>query len=101
MLDVTVKGPIDPVTGFSVDLGALDRLLNREVIGRLDHQHLNHAVDVFAEGRLTPTCENILAWLWPILESGMPEGASLVSLRLHEDPHLFVDYAGGSANGPQ
>ncbi|MGH7503711.1 MAG: 6-carboxytetrahydropterin synthase [Longimicrobiales bacterium] len=98
-LEVTVTGTIDETTGFAVDLGALDQLLDREVVARFDHQHINHAIDVFADGRLVPTCENILAWLWPILERGLPAGTSLVRLRLHEDPHLFVDYTGGEAAG--
>lgn len=94
VLEVTVRGEIDPETGFSVDLTALDALLRREVIDRLDHQHLNHAVDAFAHGRLVPTTENILAYLWPRIAAGMPEGAVLVRLRLHEDPTFFVDYFG-------
>lgn len=95
-LEVSVRGVIDAATGFSVDLGALDALLQREVVQRLDHQHINHAVDVFAEGGRIPTCENILAWLWPRLEEGLPPGATLVRLRLHEDAFLSVDYTGGS-----
>lgn len=95
-LEVSVRGVIDDATGFSVDLGALDTLLQREVVHRLDHQHINHAVDVFAEGGRVPTCENILAWVWPRLEEGMPPGVKLVRLRLHEDAFLSVEYTGGS-----
>lgn len=95
VLDVTVRGAVDPDTGFSTDLATLDMLLQREVSGPLDHQHLNHAIPEFSEGGLIPTCENLLAWLWPRLERGMPPGSRLVRLRLYEDPDLFVDYHGG------
>jgi hypothetical protein len=37
LLEVTVAGVPDPDTGFSVDLGALDRLLREEVVAPLDH----------------------------------------------------------------
>lgn len=98
-LEVTVKGEIDPVTGFSVDLGALDELLEREVTRPLDHQSLNHAVPAFAPGGQIPTTENILAYLWPRLEAGMPPGVRLHRLRLHEDPTFYVDYFGGVGGG--
>ena len=94
LLDVAVSGTIDPVTGFSVDLSALDALLEREIKGRLDHQHINHAVPEFQDGGLIPTCENLLAWMWPILEAGLPAGARLVRLRLREDRDLWVDFHG-------
>jgi 6-pyruvoyltetrahydropterin/6-carboxytetrahydropterin synthase len=94
-LDVTVRGSIDATTGFAVDLGALDAVLAREIVSRLDHQHLNHAIAEFGPAGDVPTCENILAWIWPRIESHIPDGATLYRIRLHEDPTLFVDYFGG------
>lgn len=93
-LAVCVQGSIDPDTGFSTDLGSLDALLQRVVIEPLDHQHLNHAIPEFADGGMIPTSENILAWLWPRIESGMPDGSALRSLRLYEDASLYFDYFG-------
>lgn len=95
MLEATVRGEIDPQTGFAVDLVTLDRALETHVVERLDHQHLNHVVDDFAYGEQIPTTENILAHLWPRLAEAMPKGATLYRLRLYEDPTLFVDYYGG------
>lgn len=96
-LDVTVRAAIDPLTGFSVDLAQLDRVLAEVVIGPLDHQHLNHAVAEFADGGLIPTSENIAAWIWPRLVERLPPGVRLQRLRLHEDDDLFVDYVGEAA----
>ncbi len=39
-LEVTVKGDVDPKTGFVVDLKELKEILNREVLEALDHRHL-------------------------------------------------------------
>jgi 6-pyruvoyltetrahydropterin/6-carboxytetrahydropterin synthase len=97
-LAVTVAGEIDGRTGFSVDLAALDRLLRREVLEPLDHQHLNYVVPAFAEGGEIPTSENILAHLWPRIAAGLPSGAALRRLRLSEEPGLYVDYFGGGAD---
>jgi 6-pyruvoyltetrahydropterin/6-carboxytetrahydropterin synthase len=95
-LEVTVQAPIDPVTGFSADLGSLDRILHEEVVLPLDHQHLNHAVADFAEGQRVPTCENILRWLWPRLDARITQPARLHALRLHEDERLHVEFYGGA-----
>lgn len=94
VLEVCVQGEIDGVTGFAVDLGELDALLQREVSARLDHQHLNHVIAEFAPGQSIPTCENIAAHLWPRIARGLPQGATLVRLRLREDDTLYVDYGG-------
>ncbi|MDB4950379.1 MAG: hypothetical protein JWM27_3028 [Gemmatimonadetes bacterium] len=95
LLEVTVSAPVDPLTGFSVDLPALDAVLRREVLEPLDHQHLNHAVPEFASGGLVPTTENILLWIWPRLDGKLP-GARITRLRLHENPDFFVDLVPGA-----
>ena len=95
-LDVTVQAPIDAQTGFSFDLGALDRILREEVVVPLDHQHLNYAVPEFAAGGQIPTCENVVRWLWPRLARRIDAPARLHQLRLYEDDDLFVDYFGGT-----
>lgn len=93
LLEVTVAGEVDAVTGFSVDLAALDRVLREEVIEPLDHQHLNHVVPEFAPGGLIPTTENILLLLWDRIAPRLAP-ARLVRLRLHENRDFFVDYEG-------
>lgn len=94
-LEVMIAGVPDPMTGFSVDLGTVDRILAEVVLEPLDHRHLNHAVPEFSEGGLIPTTENILLWLWPRIAERLVEGR-LVRLRLREERDLFVDYYGES-----
>jgi 6-pyruvoyltetrahydropterin/6-carboxytetrahydropterin synthase len=93
LLEVVVEGEVDPVTGFSVDLGMLDAVLHEEVVEPLDHQHLNHVVPEFAPGGQIPTTENILLLLWKRIQPRLG-GARLVRLRLHENPDFFVEYEG-------
>ena len=95
-LCVCVHAAVDPGTGFSTDLTALDTLLREVVLEPLDHQHLNHAVHAFADGGMIPTSENILIYLWPRIADGLPAGSTLRSLRLYEDASLYVDYFGGA-----
>lgn len=99
VLDVTVEASIDPETGFSADLNALDELLEREIVRVLDHQHLNHVVPEFRDGGRIPTSENILAWCWPRIAAGLAAGTTLHRLRLHEDDTFYVDYFGNRGDG--
>ena len=99
-VEVTVRGAIDPETGFTVDLGALDAALREAVVGPLDHQHINHAIPRFGPGGRVPTTETLAAWAWERLEAHLPEGARLHRVRIREDDTLYADYVGGSAGRP-
>ena len=90
-LEVTVKGEIDPVTGFVVDLKELKNILNREVVDAMDHRHLNKEVPEFATR--IPTSENIAVAIWQRLDQRL-NVAKLHRVRLYELPDLFVDYYG-------
>ena len=95
-LEVTVAGTVAEDTGFAVDLGALDAALRREIVDVLDHQHINHVVDDFAEGGRIPTTENLLIWMWPRVARSLPGGATLVRMLLREDDGLYAEYFGGA-----
>ena len=90
-LEVTVKGEIDPVTGFVVDLKELKDILNREVVDAMDHRHLNKEVPEFAS--TIPTSENIAIAIWQRLDQKL-KVAKLHRVRLYELPDLFVGYYG-------
>ena len=91
-LRVTVTGPVDPETGFAVDLANLDAHVQREVLDVLDHQHLNHALQEFKPGGDVPTSENLIAWIGGRLHVGLPDGVELVRLRLEEDEDLAAEW---------
>lgn len=77
-LQVTLRGPIDAETGMVVNFREVKAILRREILARLDHQHLNNVV-----GGLT-TAENLCHW---IAERLLPEfGALLCRVELGETP---------------
>lgn len=90
-LEVTVKGDVDPKTGFVMDLKQLKEILNSEVIEALDHRHLNKEIPDFA--KVIPTTENIAIAIWQRLQEKL-NVARLHRVRLHETHDLFVDYYG-------
>lgn len=93
VLEVTLEGMPDPVTGMVFDLRQLKEILNEEVVEPMDHRFLNHEVPPFHQ--VVPTTENIAAEIWRRLESRVArDNAKLHNVRLYETADLFVDYAG-------
>lgn len=90
-LEVTVKGEIDPRSGFVVDLKELKEIMNREVIDIVDHRYLNREVAEFKD--LIPTTENLAVTIWKWLNPRL-NVARLHRIRVYETPDLFADYYG-------
>ena len=90
-LEVTVRGRIDPRSGFVVDLKQLKEIMHREVIEVLDHRFLNKEVEEFKE--LIPTTENLAIAIWNRIKPKF-NLAELHRVRVYETPDLFVDYYG-------
>lgn len=91
--DVTVSGPIDDTTGFLVDLGLLDRVLQREVRERFDHRNINLDVPEFADGRLVPTGENLARFIFERVQAALGAAATVTQVSVAEDETLRVTYA--------
>jgi 6-pyruvoyltetrahydropterin/6-carboxytetrahydropterin synthase len=93
VLEVSVEGNPDPVTGMVLDLKELKDLLNRRVVELYDHRFLNYEVPPF--DREVPTAENIARDIWCRLEPELSgPGRRLRLVRLYETPDLYVDYLG-------
>ncbi|HUM03978.1 MAG TPA: 6-carboxytetrahydropterin synthase [Terriglobales bacterium] len=90
-LEVTVKGAVDPKSGFVVDLKQLKEVMNREVLDAMDHRFLNKEVPEFANR--IPTTENIAIAIWHRLAPKL-KTAQLHRVRVYETPDLFVDFYG-------
>ena len=90
---VTVKGEVNPETGFLVDLKWLKLIINTHVIDKLDHSNLNIDVD-FMKDKLAST-ENLAIAIWqellPYIEQ---EGVKLHSVKLYETENNFVEFFG-------
>lgn len=92
-LFVTVKGEVNPETGFLVNLKDLSELINRLVIDKLDHRNINIEVD-FMKDKLAST-ENLAIGIWNELEKPVNAlGAELYKVMLYETENNFVEYMG-------
>ncbi len=86
--EVTVRGAIDPLTGFVVDLGLLDRVLQAEVRDRFDHRNINLDVPEFADGGLVPSGENLARFILDRVQRALGDAATVTSVSVAEDDSL-------------
>jgi 6-pyruvoyltetrahydropterin/6-carboxytetrahydropterin synthase len=91
VLEVTLRGQPDPVTGYIMDLGALKRLLHLAVVDQCDHRNLNDEV-AFLRG-IIPTTENLVIAFWREIEKHLAPGL-LHCVRLYETPRNYAEFFG-------
>jgi 6-pyruvoyltetrahydropterin/6-carboxytetrahydropterin synthase len=90
ILEVSVEGEVDPVTGMVMNLKELKDILEEEIVEPMDHRFLNREVPPF--DKVIPTTANLAKEIWRRLESRLAEsGKALVRVRVHETPELYVD----------
>ena len=93
-LFVTIKGDINPETGFVVNLKVLSKIVREKVIEKIDHKNLNLDVD-FMKDKMAST-ENLVIEIWKIMERCLPTitDAKLHCIKLHETVNNYVEYYG-------
>ena len=91
VLEVTVRGTPDPVTGYVIDLGDLKDIMNRAVADPCDHHDL--AQVGFLKGVILST-ENLAIAFWGRLAPRIKAPATLHCVRLYETPRNYAEYFG-------
>lgn len=91
VLEVTLVGEPNDLTGTVIDLPTLDREVRRRVIEPLDHKNLNLECPDFAA--LNPTVENIARVIWTRLQPAFT-ACRLESVRVYETPKTCAEYCG-------
>jgi 6-pyruvoyltetrahydropterin/6-carboxytetrahydropterin synthase len=90
IVEVTVEGEPDPVTGMVIDLKELKEIIDEEVLVPMDHRFLNYEVQPF--DRIIPTAENVASEIWSRLDARLRHSsAALHKVRLFETADLYVD----------
>jgi 6-pyruvoyltetrahydropterin/6-carboxytetrahydropterin synthase len=91
-LFVTIKGEVDPTTGFLFDAKKLSKLIKEHVIEKLDHKNLNVDVD-FLKDKMCTT-ENLSIEIWKQLQPSLPQNVILHCIKIYETPRIYVEYFG-------
>ena len=86
LVDITVRGSINPRTGMICDLSALQELVDDLIVEAFDHTFLNKDIKHFEN--CVPTAENIALHISDQLNGPIKElGAHLHKIRLQESPN--------------
>ncbi|MBC7904924.1 MAG: 6-carboxytetrahydropterin synthase [Gemmatimonadaceae bacterium] len=91
-LYVTIKGEVNPDTGFLFDAKKLGALVRDHVIEKVDHRNLNVDVD-FMAGKMCST-ENLAKGIWEQLEPFFIGTVKLHCIKLYETARIYVEYFG-------
>ena len=101
-----MNDPTSPKLGMVMDFGILKRIVNEQIVDRLDHAFMMRRTEnseevllalggSFSKVVLTdyqPTCENMLADFAERLLGALPEEVELCSLKLHETATSFAEW---------
>lgn len=96
IVEITVAGPVDPRSGRVVSPELLDQIVNREVVDRYDHRHLNLDIPEFQDQ--IPSSEVVTKVIWERLHPLIPEPARLYRVLLRETARNFFEYRGEESN---
>jgi 6-pyruvoyltetrahydropterin/6-carboxytetrahydropterin synthase len=92
-LFVTVKGDINPETGFLIDLKQLSIILKDKVVDPLDHRNINLDVP-FMKGKMAST-EVLAIEIWMQIQKEVEAlGCALHCVKIAETENNSVEYYG-------
>ncbi len=95
-LEITVSGIVDPSTGFLLDMKELKEILEKEIMNRFDHKHLNFDVEELKD--TVPSTEVLAVTIWDILTAALQryinKGITLHEVTIHETRKNSVRYLG-------
>ena len=90
-LIVSVRGTINPETGYVMDMKELKEIIKNHVEEPFDHKNLNLDTEEFKE--LNPTAENIAVVIWNKLRAQISSELEL-KVKLYETERNFVEFEG-------
>jgi 6-pyruvoyltetrahydropterin/6-carboxytetrahydropterin synthase len=93
ILWVTVKGNISNEHGFVMNINTLKKIIQDNIIDKIDHKNINIDVD-FMKGKIATT-ENLAVAIWDELRPHIEtEGAILHRVKIEETENNSIEYYG-------
>jgi 6-pyruvoyltetrahydropterin/6-carboxytetrahydropterin synthase len=101
-----ISDSVNPKYGMVMDFGELKKLVNEEIVDRMDHAFVMRRTDsadevnmVLSEGfgnvvlvDYQPTCENMLVDFAERISRRLPAGVALHSLKMHETATSYAEW---------
>ena len=92
VLEVSIKGPINPETGWLIDLGELNEIVKSNVVDILDHSQIEEDIEWFKDKQ--PSTENLVVFIWEQIALEIASPAKLFCVKLRETGTIFTEYYG-------
>ncbi len=90
-IEVTICGKPNPDTGYLIDLKLLKKIIEENILSKVDHKHLNYDVNFF-KGIIT-SIENMVYLFWQQLVDKIPNG-KLYKIKIWETENNAIEYFG-------
>ncbi|CAG5131036.1 unnamed protein product [Candidula unifasciata] len=91
---VTLKGPVDPVTGMVINIVDLKQYIQEAIMSVLDHKNVDKDVPFFKHQ--VSSMENITVFIWNSMKAKL--GDLLYEIKVHETDHNVAWYRGEKSN---
>lgn len=95
-VEATFVGDIDPQTGFSANLPAIDEVLRRELFDRFDHLDFDRDFPEYSD--VISSGENLGRVFWDLVEPHFPD--TLIRIRVEETEKNSFEYFGTRPKRP-
>lgn len=92
-VEITLRGPVDPVTGMLINLTVLKQILY-QVLESLDHKFIDKDVPFFADTGRVSTVENITIYLFEKIKERLFDPTLIYSVKVHETDDNCAEYKG-------
>ncbi|XP_054157546.1 6-pyruvoyl tetrahydrobiopterin synthase-like [Oppia nitens] len=93
-IELTVKGTVDPITGFLVDIAVLKKIIDETIMKPFDHKFIDTDVPYFLDNNIVSTAENIVVYIWIEVSKRLPTNVELHTIKLHETDRNLVTFSG-------
>lgn len=91
-VEVTVRGPIHPLTGMVMNLKELKDCIQKVVIDQMDHKNIDEQIDHFKN--TVSTTENLAVYIFEEMKKQMPNPELLFEVKIHETDKNCMTFRG-------
>lgn len=89
-VEISLKGPVDPVTGMVFDLAKLKKIIEEKVSKVIDHKNIDKDIPYFHN--VVSTTENVTIFIW---QQVYPELSDILfEVKVHETDKNVFSYRG-------
>lgn len=97
-MEVTVRGPVDPITGMVMNLEDLKDCMQKVLMDEMDHKNIDKQVDYFRISMKVSTTENVAIYIFDKLKTHMSNPELLYEVKVHETDKNVMCFRGEYEN---